>query len=111
RVEHPLVGAAQLEPLPAERDLMLIQAPHLVAFRGLTPGAGHAAAPEIHLRSTLPDRELDRPPAEEVERSGMVLAGRGMIAGVDGRQPFAVAVQDETRERNGVGANALEDNA
>src|SRR5439155_856394 len=60
------------------------------------------------LASVLADRQLDRPPAEEVQRTRMVATGRRMIARVDGRQPFAVAVQDESGLRRPVRGSGLE---
>ena len=68
-VEDALVGAGQLQPSAAERRLVLVQAVQRVALARLVAGAGDVDAAEVHLRAALADRELDRPPAQQVERA------------------------------------------
>src|SRR5258707_5089895 len=108
RPDHDLMRSSQLQPAAAERLLVLIEAPHRLAFARLATGSGDVRATEVHLRAALADRELDRPPAEQMEGAGMVASGACMVARVDGRQALAVPVEDETRERLAVRGPRLE---
>ena len=96
---HALVGAGQLQPPTTECLLVLVQAVQRVALLRLPAGLGRVHPTEVHLRAPFADRELDRAPAKEVQRAGMRLARRRVIARMDRREPAAVAVQDETRDR------------
>ena len=77
RVEDPLVGAGELEPAAAERALVLVQAPHRLALGRLARGRPATSTPPRSISvAALADRELDRPPAEEVERARVVAPAR-----------------------------------
>ena len=99
RVEDALVRAGQLEPLAAERPLVLVEAVQRVALLRLAAGAGDVDAAEVHLAAALADRELDRPPAQQVQRARVRLPDGVVVAGVDRRQAPAVAIQDQAGER------------
>ena len=93
----------------APNDFLCWYRPHVgVALARFASGPGHVDAAEVHLVASLADRELDRPPAEQVERARVVAPGRLVVAAVDGRQPPAVAVQEEPGERVAAGCLRLE---
>ena len=97
--DHPLVGAGQLDPLGPERALVLVQAVHRLALARLAARAGDVDAAEVHLGAPLADRELDRAPAEQVGRARDGRRGSALVAGVDGREALAVAVQEQAGQR------------
>ena len=107
-VEDPLVGAGELEPLPTERPLVLVEPVQRVAFLRFAAGARDVHATEVHLATALPDRELDRPPTQEVHRPGSLVPVLGIVAGVDRREPITVAVEDQARDRRPADAPRLE---
>ena len=106
--DHALVRARQLDPLGAERALVLVQPVHRLAFLRLVPRAGDIDAAEVHLGRMLADRQLDRPPAQEVERAGVRLASIRPVARERRREPAPVAVQHETGNRRAVLIGGLE---
>ena len=100
RVEDPLVGAGQLEPLPAERALVLVEPVQRVALARL------AARARRRRRRRGPSRVQPSRMASWIARQrsrwsapGWSVRRRRVVAGVDGRQPAAVAVQDQAGER------------
>src|SRR3954470_24552704 len=72
---------------------------HRVTLAWLAPRARDVDATEVHLDAPLADRELNCPPAQEMERAGMRLSRASRVAGVDRREATAVPVQDESRDR------------
>src|SRR5258707_4186996 len=85
RANHAFVCAGQGDPLGAEGALVLVQAEHRLARLRLVTGAGDVDPTEIHLHRILADCELDRTPAQEMERAGVLLARIGPVAGERGR--------------------------
>jgi hypothetical protein len=69
---------------------VLVQAPHLLALARLAPGTRDVDPAEVHLRAAFAEGDLDRPPAEEVERAGMVPSRVGVVAEwtVESRSPW-----------------------
>ena len=61
---------------PPNEQLVLVQAVHRLALARLAARAGDVHAAEVHLVTSLANRQLDRPPAEQVEGAGVVLPGR-----------------------------------
>ena len=98
RVEDAFVRPGQRQPLSAERLLVLVEPVERIAFLRLGAGAGHVHAAEVHLAASLADRELDRTPAQEVQRARVRLPDGVVVAGVDRRQATAVAIEDQARE-------------
>ena len=68
RIEDALVRPAELEPLAAERQLVLVEAVERAALAWFPARAGDVHPSEVHLGAALADGQLDRAPAEEVER-------------------------------------------
>src|SRR4051794_16917050 len=89
------MGARQLQPLATERAFVLVEPVQLVALLRLVPCAFDVDAPEVHLGAAFTDRELDRAPAKQMERSGVRFAGRSMVARVDRRESATVAIHDQ----------------
>ena len=81
---------------------MLVEPVHRLALAGLVAGAGHVDAAEVHLVAALADRELDRPPAEQVKRAGVVAPAPSWSPEWTVERP-AVAVQQQAGEQVAVG--------
>ena len=86
---------------------MLVQPRHRVALLGLGVVRRGVHAAEVHLRASLADRQLDRPPAQQVHDPGVRFADTRRIGRVDGRESIAVAIQDQPAERS-VGRRGVE---
>src|SRR6185436_17587577 len=91
-----------------ERPLVLVEARHRLAVARLAAAPGDVDPAEVHLRPALADRELDRPPAEQVEGARVVAPRRDVVARVDGREPLAVPIEDEPGLGLTVGSARLE---
>src|SRR4051794_18983998 len=71
---HPLMRTCHGHPVRPERALVLVQTRHRVTLPGLRMIGRGVHPTEVHLVAPLADRELDRPPAQQMHHAGMGLA-------------------------------------
>jgi len=72
-------------------------------------GSGNIDAAEVHLEAALQDRELDGAPSKQVEDPLVALPRARLVARERGREPAAVAVQDEPGERDALEIAGLQE--
>ena len=81
---------------------MLVQPEHRLALHRFVARASDVDSTEIHLDRILADRQLDRAPAQQMERTGVRSARVRSVAGERGREAAAVPIDHQSSHWRGL---------